>query len=177
MGLRLFESARRVARARISARARSTGHDRALFQRRWPAANGRYGMVVPSFVRQAIRGEPITVYGSGEQTRCFGHVADAVESVVRLSNCEAAIGQVVNVGTDEEISILALAERVRELAESNSEIVLVPYEEAYAEGFEDMLRRVPDLSRLESLTGFRPRTALDVTIESVLEDLRVSRPY
>ena len=137
-----------------------------------PRQTGRYGMVLPNFARQALRGEPITVYGNGEQSRCFGHVGDAVEAVIRLATCREAIGQVVNVGSDEEVTIKELAERVRMQAGSSSEIRYVPYEEAYAEGFEDMMRRVPDVRRLERLTGFRPRTPLSRTIEDVLGDLR-----
>lgn len=137
-----------------------------------PRQTGRYGMVLPNFSRQALAGDPITVYGSGEQARCFGHVADAVEAVIRLTTNADAVGLVVNIGTDEEVTIHELAKRVRKLAESNSEIVFVPYEEAYAEGFEDMQRRIPDLTRLETLTGFRPRTPLDTTIGEVLKHLR-----
>lgn len=137
-----------------------------------PRQTGRYGMVLPNFARQALAGEPITVYGSGEQARCFAHVADAVEAVIRLTTNAEAVGLVVNVGTDEEITIHELAKRVRKVARSDSEIVFVPYEEAYAEGFEDMQRRIPDLTRLETLTGFRPRIALDATIREVLEHLR-----
>jgi len=137
-----------------------------------PRQTGRYGMVLPNFARQALAGDPITVYGSGEQARCFGHVADAVEAIIRLMASADAVGQVVNVGTDEEVTVHELAKRVRRLAGSESEIVFVPYEEAYAEGFEDMLRRIPDLTRLERLTGFRPQTQLDVTIEQVLESVR-----
>lgn len=140
-----------------------------------PRQTGRYGMVLPNFARQALLGEPITVYGNGEQSRSFGHVRDAVEAVIRLSTCREAIGQVVNVGSDEEVTIKELAERVRSQAGSSSEIRYVSYEEAYAEGFEDMMRRVPDVRRLESLTGFRLRTPLSKTIDDVLADLR-SRP-
>ena len=137
-----------------------------------PRQTGRYGMVLPTLARQALAGKPLTVYGTGEQARCFGHVRDAVEAVLRLASCEEAVGQVVNVGTDEEITIRGLAERVIELSGSDSELVFVPYEEAYAEGFEDMMRRIPDVSKLERLTGFRPRTPLDRTIRDVLDDLR-----
>jgi len=137
-----------------------------------PRQTGRYGMVLPSFARQALRGEPITVYGTGKQSRCFGHVRDAVEGVIRLIATPDAVGQVVNVGSDEEVSIRELAERVKQKAGSPSEIVTIPYEEAYAEGFEDMQRRVPDCTKLERLTGFRPRTPLDRIIEDVLADQR-----
>jgi UDP-glucose 4-epimerase len=137
-----------------------------------PRQTGRYGMVLPNFARQALAGEPITVYGTGEQARCFGHVSDAVEGIMRLSTCKEAVGHVVNVGTDEEVTIRQLAERVRDLAGSSSKIELIPYEKAYAEGFEDMMRRIPDVSKLEGLTGFRPRIPLEKTIQDVLEDLR-----
>ena len=137
-----------------------------------PRQTGRYGMVLPTFARQALRGAPITVHGDGRQTRCFCHVRDAVEAVVRLSGTEAARGEVVNVGSDEEVSILALAERVRSAAASPSELVHVPYDEAYAEDFEDMRRRVPDLRKLELLTGFRPRTPLDAAVRDVLGAVR-----
>ncbi|MCZ6596254.1 MAG: GDP-mannose 4,6-dehydratase [Planctomycetota bacterium] len=137
-----------------------------------PRQTGRYGMVLPNFARQALENEPITVYGDGEQSRCFGHVKDAVEAIHRLIHAEASIGLVVNVGNDEEVTIFQLAEKVRELAGSSSEIVLVPYEKAYSKGFEDMPRRVPDVTRLVSLTGFRPSIPLEQTIRDVLDDQR-----
>jgi len=141
-----------------------------------PRQTGRYGMVLPNFAAQALRGQPITVYGTGEQSRCFGHVRDAVEAVVRLLRTPAASGQVVNVGNDEEVTIEELARRVRDAAGSASPIVKIPYGEAYAEGFEDMKRRVPDLRRLEALTGFRPRTPLSAIIQDVLADQRARLP-
>ena len=137
-----------------------------------PRQTGRYGMVLPSFATQALKGEPITVYGTGEQSRCFGHVRDAVAAVLKLAACPGAVGQVVNIGSDEEVTIQQLAERVRDLAGSQSEIVNIPYKEAYREGFDDMLRRVPDVGRLEELTGMRPRATLDEIIADVLEDRR-----
>jgi UDP-glucose 4-epimerase len=137
-----------------------------------PGQTGRYGMVLPSFARQALSGEPITVYGSGEQTRCFCHVQDTVEAVLRLVGKEDAVGGVFNVGSDREVSILRVAEMIRDAAGSSSKIVRIPYSEAYSEGFEDMMRRVPDLTRLEEMTGFRPRTALETTIRDVVEDQR-----
>jgi UDP-glucose 4-epimerase len=137
-----------------------------------PRQTGRYGMVLPNFAAQAIAGEPITVYGSGSQQRCFGHVQDAVEAVLRLIASPQAIGQVFNVGNDEEVTILRLAERVREAAGSSSEIRLIPYNEAYPEGFEDMMRRVPDVQKLEKAIGFRPRTPLDRIISDVVTDVR-----
>ena len=140
-----------------------------------PRQTGRYGMVLPSFATQALAGEPITVFGSGNQARCFGHVRDAVEAVLRLLATPEAVGGVFNVGSDEEVTIRRLAELVREAADSRSEIVLVPYAEAYAEGFEDMQRRVPDLARLVRTIGFRPRTPLATIIADVVADQRQRR--
>jgi UDP-glucose 4-epimerase len=137
-----------------------------------PRQTGRYGMVLPNFAQQALRGEPITVYGTGRQSRCFGHVKDAVEAVLRLTATPAAWGRVFNIGTTTEVTMLDLAERVRAAAGSASEIRLVPYSEAYAAGFEDMMRRVPDVSRLEQVTGFRPQTPLDEIIRDVVADQR-----
>jgi UDP-glucose 4-epimerase len=134
-----------------------------------PRQTGRYGMVLPNFVRAAINGQPITVFGNGEQSRCFAHVTDVAESVYRLISTPAAYGQVFNIGNDEEISINGLAELVREAAGSSSPIVHVPYEEAYAEGFEDMARRVPDVSKLEARIGFRPSRPLQQIIADVLQ--------
>lgn len=143
-----------------------------LFNTVGPRQTGRYGMVLPTFAAQAITGEPITVYGSGSQSRCFGHVQDAVEALLRLMATPAAIGGVFNVGADEEVTIQRLAEMVRDAAGSKSEIKLVPYNEAYAEGFEDMQRRVPDLVKLERTIGFRPRTSLAQIIKDVVADQR-----
>lgn len=138
-----------------------------------PRQTGRYGMVLPRFAAQAVANEPITVFGSGEQTRCFGHVRDAVEAMVRLIAEPAAVGQVFNVGSNEEVSINELAERVRSAAGSTSEIVHIPYDEAYAEGFEDMPKRVPSVEKLERTVGFRPTTPLDTIIGDVLADIRM----
>ena len=139
-----------------------------------PRQTGRYGMVLPNFAAQAVAGEPITVYGTGEQARCFGHVHDAVEAVARLLVTPAAINQVVNIGNDEEVTINRLAERVRDAAGSRSPIVHIPYDKAYGRGFEDMHRRVPDVSKLERLVGFRPRTPLSEIIADVLEEKRTA---
>jgi len=135
-----------------------------------PRQTGRYGMVVPTFVIQALLGEPITVFGDGEQSRCFGHVSDAVEAVIRLIDVPEAIGEAFNIGTDQEVTMNDLAERVRRAAGSDSPIVHVPYDEAYAEGFEDMRRRVPDLAKLERTVGFRPSTSLDEIIADVVAE-------
>jgi UDP-glucose 4-epimerase len=137
-----------------------------------PRQTGRYGMVLPTFASQALRGEPLTVFGTGEQTRCFGHVNDAVEALLRLMACPAATGEVFNVGNEREISILRLAELVRAEAQSSSEIHRVPYDEAYAAGFEDMQRRVPDCSKLARTIGFKPATPLETIIADVVRDQR-----
>jgi len=137
-----------------------------------PRQTGQYGMVLPNFAAQAISGKPITVFGTGTQQRCFGHVQDAVEALLRLLATPAAVGQVFNVGSDEEVSMLDLAEQVRDAAGSSSEITLVPYSEAYPEGFEDMMRRVPDVSKLERTIHFRPRIRLSQIIADVVADQR-----
>jgi UDP-glucose 4-epimerase len=133
-----------------------------------PRQTGRYGMVVPSFVQQALAGKPITVYGSGKQSRCFCDVRDSVEALIRILATDRSIGEVVNIGTDEEISIEGLAHVVKERTGSDSPIVFVPYDQAYEPGFEDMPRRVPSLTKLESLTGFRPSTALVDIVDRVI---------
>ena len=143
-----------------------------LFNTVGPRQVGRYGMVLPRFAEQALAGEPITVFGTGEQSRCFCHVLDSVEAIARLMRTTDAVGEVVNVGSNSEISINGLAERVRTIARSESEIVRVPYDVAYAKGFEDMERRVPDVTKLVRLTGFRPSVPLDRTIQDVLDDRR-----
>jgi UDP-glucose 4-epimerase len=134
-----------------------------------PRQTGRYGMVVPRFVRRALNGEPLEVYGDGNQTRCFGDVADVVRAVAALAEQPAAIGQVFNVDNTEEISIRALAERVIGLTNSQSEIQMVPYDEAYGPGFEDMQRRVPSVEKLHKLIGYVPRCTLDDTLRRVIE--------
>jgi UDP-glucose 4-epimerase len=145
-----------------------------LFNTVGPRQTGRYGMVLPNFVQQALAGMPITVYGSGEQSRCFSYVGDVVEAIVRLTSADAAVGKVVNIGNDEEVTILRLAEIVKEKADSSSPIVFVPYDQAYAPGFEDMQRRVPCLERLSSLTDFRPSTPLDAIVQLVVSAFRTS---
>lgn len=144
-----------------------------LFNTVGPRQSPAYGMVIPRFVRQALQGEPLTVHGDGKQTRCFGHVSDVVDALVRLLDNECAVGDVFNVGNGgEEISILELAERVVELTGFDSEIELVPYEDAYESGFEDMRRRVPDTTKLERLTGWSPKRSLDEILEEVIEEAR-----
>jgi UDP-glucose 4-epimerase len=137
-----------------------------------PRQTGQYGMVIPNFVRQALAGEPITVFGDGTQSRSFTHVADVVQALLNLVKEPKAVGQVINIGNIEEISIQKLAERVRELSGSKSSIKLVPYDEAYESGFEDMPRRVPDLSKVEGLIGYKPRFSLDDILSQVIEYFR-----
>lgn len=132
-----------------------------------PRQTSRYGMVVPTFVNQALLNQPITVYGDGRQRRCFGYVLDVVEALVRLANCPRAIGEVVNIGNDKEISIYGLAQFVRTRLNSRSEIVTVSYEQAYGHGFEDMARRIPSVAKLERLTGYRPTTPLEEIIDAI----------
>jgi UDP-glucose 4-epimerase len=138
-----------------------------LFNTVGPRQTGRYGMVMPNFVSQALDGEPITVYGTGQQSRCFCDVRDSVEAILRLVATDAAVGEVVNVGTDQEVTIEDLARMVKAQTESSSPIQFIPYDQAYEPGFEDMYRRVPCLDKLERLTGFRPRTTLPEIIERV----------
>lgn len=140
-----------------------------LFNTVGPRQTGRYGMVVPTFVQQALKGEPITVFGDGTQSRCFGYVGDVVTGLTKLMDHDKTAGEVFNIGATEEVSIKQLAERVCQLTNSNSEIKLVPYEEAYEPGFEDMPRRIPDVSKLESFIGYKPNTPLDEILAQVIE--------
>jgi len=134
-----------------------------------PRQTGRYGMVVPNFVRQALAGEPITVFGDGTQTRCFTYVGDVVGALTAIVTREEAYGSVYNVGNTEEISILGLAERVKALTKSASPIVTIPYDQAYESGFEDMPRRVPDLTKIRALIGYEPRVPLDEILQLVVD--------
>lgn len=143
-----------------------------LFNTIGPRQTGRYGMVVPRFVRAALKNHPITVYGSGKQTRCFTNVTDVVHALKLLLEQEQAVGEIFNVGSTERISIEDLAHKIRTMTNSQSEIVYVPYDQAYAEGFEDMLRRMPDVSKLQNLIGFVPQKSLDVTLQEVIEWIR-----
>ena len=145
-----------------------------LFNTVGPRQTGRYGMVIPTFVRQALTGAPITVYGDGTQTRSFTYVGDVVEGLVRLVNEPSAIGEVFNIGNTEEISILALAERIRTMTGSQSPIVLIPYDQAYDAGFEDMPRRVPSLQKIHALVGYRPTVNLDEILSRVIEHTRAT---
>lgn len=146
-----------------------------LFNTVGPRQTGRYGMVIPTFVRQALAGRPITVYGDGKQTRCFGYVGDVVGALIKLLDTSDSVGQVYNIGSSEEISIAKLAEKIKELTNSDSEIVFVPYDEAYEEGFEDMPRRVPDTSKIKRLVGFEPKMKLEGILQSVI-DYHSGRP-
>lgn len=143
-----------------------------LFNTAGPRQTGRYGMVLPTFASQAVQGVPITVFGTGEQRRCFAHVRDVIEALIRLIQTPAAIGQVFNIGNDCEVSIARLAELVRDSAGSHSPIVKMSYDEAYAEGFEDMQRRVPDLGKLEHTIGYRPSTPLEQIFADVIAEKR-----
>jgi len=145
-----------------------------LFNTVGPRQTGRYGMVIPTFVRQALAGEPITVYGDGRQSRAFTDVSDVVRALLQLIEQPAAIGQVVNIGNTEETTIMALAERVRQMTASASPIVLIPYDEAYEAGFEDMPRRVPSLERIHSLIGYEPRLTLEDILNRVIAHTRAS---
>ncbi|MDQ3728926.1 MAG: GDP-mannose 4,6-dehydratase [Actinomycetota bacterium] len=145
-----------------------------LFNTVGPRQTGRYGMVVPTFGRQALAGQPITVYGEGTQQRCFCHVSDVVQALAALVQTEAAYGEVFNIGSTEEISISELAVSIRDEANSESEIVTVPYDEAYEPGFEDMPRRIPNTEKIEELLGWTPTRDLTQIIRDVLEYQRAA---
>jgi UDP-glucose 4-epimerase len=143
-----------------------------LFNTVGPRQTARYGMVIPSLVRQALAGKPITVHGDGQQRRCFCHVRDVVRAIADLTDTDGAVGEVFNIGSTEEISIMRLAERVRAACLSDSEILRVPYEEAYEAGFEDMRRRIPDISKIRALTDWRPTRTLDEILDNVIDSQR-----
>jgi UDP-glucose 4-epimerase len=143
-----------------------------LFNTVGPRQTGQYGMVVPRFVHSALKNEPIPVYGDGTQARCFGHVSDVVEGLAKMLETPACFGQVINIGNDEEVSIMGLADRAITLTGSSSEIKFVPYEEAYGEGFEDMRRRVPSLEKAKRLIGYKPTRTLDNIINDVAGEYR-----
>jgi UDP-glucose 4-epimerase len=146
-----------------------------LFNTVGPRQTGRYGMVLPNFVQQALDNAPMTVYGSGKQSRCFCDVRDTVEALTRLMATDKAVGEVVNIGNTEEVTIEELAKRVKERTGSSSPITYIPYDQAYEPGFEDMLRRVPAIEKLYGLTGFRPKTSLAEIIDRVAEYFRSKR--
>lgn len=143
-----------------------------LFNTVGPRQTGQYGMVVPRFVHSAMKNEPITVFGDGTQQRCFGHVLDVVEGLSKLLESPQCFGQVINLGNDEEVSILGLAEKAIELTDSKSEIRYIPYEEAYGDGFEDMQRRVPGLEKAKNLIGYQPTRSLEVIINDVANEFK-----
>ena len=145
-----------------------------LFNTVGPRQTGRYGMVIPNFVRQALAGQPITVFGDGTQSRCFTDVSDVVGALVGLMDHPHAPGEVFNIGSHHEVSILELAKKVKAMAKSDSEIVFVPYEKAYEEGFEDMPRRVPDTNKIAALIGYEPKVSLDEILERVIDYLSTS---
>ena len=145
-----------------------------LFNTVGPRQTGQYGMVIPTFVKQALTGRPITVYGDGKQSRCFGYVGDVVGALVKLMDEPWAVGQVFNIGSNVEITMLELAERVKQITQADSEIQFVPYDEAYEEGFEDMPRRIPDITKVSELVGFRPEVGLDQILENVI-DFQIGR--
>ncbi|HSS45063.1 MAG TPA: GDP-mannose 4,6-dehydratase [Thermoanaerobaculia bacterium] len=145
-----------------------------LFNTVGPRQTGRYGMVLPTFVRQALSGSPITVYGDGSQSRCFGYVGDVVRALIPLIAKPEAYGKVFNIGSREEITILELARLVKTRLQSDSEIAFIPYDQAYDSGFEDMPRRVPDIRRIQEVVGFEPRTPLTQIIDWVAHDYRVT---
>ena len=140
-----------------------------LFNVVGPRQTGRYGMVIPRLVKQALQNKPITVFGDGKQSRCFTHVKDAVDAIIKLSATEKAIGEVINLGNDKEIPIEELAKKIKEAARSKSEIRYIPYSEAYEEGFEDMRRRVPDLAKIKKLIGYKSKYSLDNIIKDVIK--------
>ena len=145
-----------------------------LFNTVGPRQTGQYGMVIPTFVRQALLGHRLTVFGDGQQRRCFCDVGDVVGALIALAQHDAAIGRVFNIGGTEEISMLGLADRIKAKTRSTSEIVLVPYSEAYEEGFEDMRRRIPDISRIKAAVGYQPTQSLDQILDRVIEHISTS---
>lgn len=143
-----------------------------LFNTVGPRQSGRYGMVIPRFVQQALAEEPFTVYGTGKQSRCFTDVSDVVGALVKLVNHPKAIGQVFNIGSDQEISIEALAAKVKEKTKSSSQVKYIPYDEAYESGFEDMLRRVPDLTKIGKLINYKPSQNIDQILDKIIQYFR-----
>ncbi len=143
-----------------------------LFNTVGPRQTGQYGMVVPNFIKSAIKNEPLTVFGDGTQSRCFGHVLDVVEGLTKAIETPACFGQVINLGNAEEVSIKGLAEKAIAMTGSTSEIRYIPYEEAYGEGFEDMQRRVPSLEKAKRMLGYQPTRTLDEIINDVAEQFR-----
>src|SRR5574341_237144 len=143
-----------------------------LFNTVGPRQRGHYGMVIPRFVQWALAGEPLRVYGDGRQSRCFANVSDVVRAIIGLADCQEAVGKVFNIGTQEEITIIDLANRVKQLTGSQSEIVMIPYDQAYETGFEDMRRRVPDIRKIYQVLGWKPEKSLNQTLEEVIAHFR-----
>jgi len=137
-----------------------------------PRQTGQYGMVVPRFVQRALRGEPVLIYGTGQQRRCFCYVEDLVDAIIALCNCEGAAGKVYNIGSGEEITIEGLADKIIEMTDSKSEKEFIPYEKAYGRPIEDMMRRVPNLERIKEATGWEPKTSLGETLEIIIESFK-----
>lgn len=148
-----------------------------LFNTVGPRQTGQYGMVVPNFVKAAIKGEPLIVHGDGTQSRCFGHVLDVIEGLAKVIETPACFGQVINLGNAEEVSIKALAEKAIQMTGSKSELRYIPYEEAYGEGFEDMQRRVPSLEKASRLVGYKPTRTLEDIINDVAEQFHKEIKY
>lgn len=146
-----------------------------LFNTVGPRQTGQYGMVIPRFVKQALSGEPITVYGDGSQARCFGHVRDVIEGIIGLMNHSDAPGKVFNIGNDEETTIMELAQRVITMTGSKSEIEIIPFSKAYPAGFEDMHRRIPDLGKIRNLLGYEPKRNLDSILADVIAEFKAGQ--
>jgi len=140
-----------------------------LFNTVGPRQTGQYGMVIPTFVRQALANQPITVFGDGTQSRSFTYVGDVVKGLLALVKTPKAVGEVFNIGNGQEISMHALAEQIKRMTGSSSEIVLIPYDQAYEAGFEDMPRRVPDLTKIKALVGYQPRVHLEEILTRVID--------
>jgi UDP-glucose 4-epimerase len=141
-----------------------------------PRQTGQYGMVVPRFIQSALKDEPLAIYGTGEQTRCFCYVADLIEAIIRLMNCSKAAGQIFNIGTTQEISIESLADKIIKMTGSKSKKQFVPYEAAYGRPIEDMMRRVPSLERIKETVGWEPQTSLDEALEAIADSIRRNFP-
>lgn len=137
-----------------------------------PRQTGRYGMVVPRFVKQALYNKPITVYGDGKQSRSFTHISDAVNALIKLSQTEKAVAEIINIGNSSEVTIENLARKVKQLTKSKSKIQYISYEEAYEEGFEDMRKRVPDLTKIKKIIGYKPQYSLDDILKDVIDSYR-----
>jgi UDP-glucose 4-epimerase len=141
-----------------------------------PRQTGQYGMVVPRFVRQALRSEPITIHGDGSQSRCFTYVGDAVRALLRLAETPSAVGEVFNIGCPHEITILELARKIVALTGSASPLRFIPYDQAFERGFEDMRRRVPDVSKLLAAIGYAPHTPLEENLNRIIQHMRLTEP-